>query len=174
MAKTSLIITSTADGKTQQKAISDVNPDVSSAKLAQFGTQLVGLTTNTYQKTDRIHKLNCDTEHFDPTPKPEPTLTIDSSDITVATLKEKGSDGFYNSLRLVTTNSDGKKYVRSSLDGSDKVGIFNIAVGTFHNGYSLTLVSCDKFAQIKAQTIYVGVTETENFKGKEIAIEITE
>ena len=64
MAKTSLILTSTEQttGKTLQKTITDVNPDASSEALLGFAQRLNALTTNVYGKTDRIDKVNVDTE----------------------------------------------------------------------------------------------------------------
>ena len=63
MAKTSLIISATGSGgKTVQKTVTDVNPNASNAKLTALGQMLNSLTTNTYQTTNRIDKVNCDTE----------------------------------------------------------------------------------------------------------------
>ena len=63
MAKTSLIITSIDQlGKSLQKTVTDVNPNATSAQLVTFATKLNALTTNSYVRTDRIDKINCDTE----------------------------------------------------------------------------------------------------------------
>ena len=61
--KTSVVITSTApNGSKLQKTLTDVNASCSNAVLTSFSQQLNGLTNNTYEKTDRVDKQNCDTE----------------------------------------------------------------------------------------------------------------
>ena len=64
MAKTSLIITSTAatDGKKLQKTFTDINSTATNEQLKSFGQVLNALTTNTYVETNRVDKVNCDTE----------------------------------------------------------------------------------------------------------------
>lgn len=75
MAKTSLIYEATdALGKKIQKTFTDVNPEATSAELKTFVQMCNGLTNNTYVRTDRVNKINCDTE--DTGYKPIPTLTV--------------------------------------------------------------------------------------------------
>lgn len=74
--KTSLIINSTYDGKTIQKTLTDINPAADNTALKTWGQMLNGLTTNTYVKTDRIDKTNCDSV----VEKLTPSLVIDSSE----------------------------------------------------------------------------------------------
>ncbi|MBR6888763.1 MAG: hypothetical protein IKN16_10005, partial [Selenomonadaceae bacterium] len=91
MAKTSAIVTYTDnDGKTCQKALSDINPDASNAEIKTFAQKLLGLTDNTYVSTDRVDKVNCDTEADT---RLTPTLTISPSSATVAQAQSfDGSD----------------------------------------------------------------------------------
>lgn len=170
MAKTSLIITSTADGKTQQKAISDVNPAVSSSKLAQFATQLVGLTTNTYQKTDRLHKLNCDTEVYAGDLR-EPTLELSATSVKKSDLPT--GDNSPRVIAVITTDSDGAIYLRPN----------NIVENGGDHNPLLTLASKDGKTQLCAnragmvsmihtQTFYVGVLPTATYSSKEVAFEV--
>lgn len=67
MAKTSLIVTSTAatDGKKLQKTLTDINSAATNEQLKAFGQMLNGLTTNTYYETNRVDRVNCDTEDSD-------------------------------------------------------------------------------------------------------------
>ena len=58
--KTSLVINALSDGKAIQKTLTDINPAADNAALKTFGQMLNALTTNTYVKTDRIDKTNCD------------------------------------------------------------------------------------------------------------------
>ena len=63
MAKQSNVIVNYTDhlsGKTQQKTITDINPQASNAKLATWGQMTLGLTKDNYGKTTRIDKIDCD------------------------------------------------------------------------------------------------------------------
>ena len=71
MAKENIIITSNYDGVIAQKTIPNINPTVLNAQLAQFGEMIADLTTGQYVKTDRVTKINCDTEPGGGS-KPEP------------------------------------------------------------------------------------------------------
>lgn len=61
--KSSIIIgyTDHSSGKAQQKTITDINPQASSAKLATWGEMTAALTKDNYAKTTRIDKTECDT-----------------------------------------------------------------------------------------------------------------
>lgn len=62
MAKTSLIITSTAGTKKLQKTLTDINSAATNDQLKSFAQALNNLTTNTYGETNRVDRTNCDTE----------------------------------------------------------------------------------------------------------------
>lgn len=75
MAQTSIIINTTdTNNKALQKTLTDANASCSSGVITTFAQMLTGLTTNTYKSTNRVNKLNCDTEPFNV--KKEPTLAI--------------------------------------------------------------------------------------------------
>ena len=77
----SIILKSTdANNKEQSKTITFINPDAASDKLVTFAQGLNRLTNNTYKETNRVDKLNCDTDSG--TGKPEPTLTITDGSYT--------------------------------------------------------------------------------------------
>ena len=84
MATTSIIVNSTNSGKVLQKTITNVNPNADNDKLATWGQMLTALTDNTYTKTDRVDKANCDTESS----KPTPTLTLSPTSVTAATMNQ--------------------------------------------------------------------------------------
>lgn len=96
MSQTSIIINSTdTNNKALQKTLTDANASCSAGVLATFGQMLTGLTTNTYKSTNRVNKLNCDTEDIptdggSSTGKPVPTLVVNDggggSSGTIATL----------------------------------------------------------------------------------------
>lgn len=105
MAKTSAIVTYTDnDGKTCQKALSDINPEASNAEIKTFAQKLLGLTDNTYVSTDRVDKVNCDTEADT---RLTPTLTISPSSATVAQAQSFDS----GDQILVTYDGDGELYI---------------------------------------------------------------
>lgn len=59
--KTSLTIETLRGEITKQKAVTDINPDASVQELLDFSEAFVALTNDTYVKTTRIDKTECDT-----------------------------------------------------------------------------------------------------------------
>lgn len=59
----SIILKSTdTNNKEQSKTITFINPEAASDKLVTFAQGLNRLTNNTYKETNRVDKLNCDTD----------------------------------------------------------------------------------------------------------------
>ena len=86
MAEQKLIFSATTpDGLDASKTISNFNPDASNAQLAQLGQKLIAFTDNTYGKTDRVIKYNCDTEGGGS--KLTPTFTLAKTTDTAANVK---------------------------------------------------------------------------------------
>ena len=78
MADNKAIITSTTPaGATVQKTITGISPYATNEQLATFGQMLNGLSNNTYGKTEKVTKVNCDAEEGGG--KPVPTFTIRDS-----------------------------------------------------------------------------------------------
>ena len=154
----------TTDGGS--KTIENINPAARNATLAQFGEKIADLTTNTYQKTDRITKVNCDTEPGGGT-KPTPTLTLSQSSIALADVSAISATPAINPVITITTNSDGNIYIRYTSTGSTNSTLYYV------------LMEGTQFTPLKganantAQTIYVGVTETDSFAGAEVEFNIT-
>ena len=184
MAKETLIITSTNAGKTLQKTVTDINPAATNAQLATFGGMLNSLTTNTYGKTDRVRKVNCDTEAGGGV-KPEPTLTLSSDTDTaanvLAALNNSGRMNNYlesDNSPIITTNSDGNLYARYVFSDSEGYIWYKPCAAVYERDGVLKLAICAgqpnnlQAAQI-AGTVYIGVTETGNFAAREVAFTIT-
>lgn len=78
MAKVSVALNSTeaATGKKLQKTLTDIRDTATSAQIKTFTTALNDLTTNNYVETNRIEKLNVDTEDAGGAKKSIPTLTL--------------------------------------------------------------------------------------------------
>ena len=82
--KTSAVITSTSQAGTKiQKTLTDVNAACTNEVLKTAGQMLNNLTTNTYERTDRVDKQHCDTEAGTSTGKPVPLISIftDNDDV---------------------------------------------------------------------------------------------
>lgn len=100
-------------GKSKTKTISDVDPNATSAQYKQLAQGFVGLTTNTYGRTDLVKTINIDTEEA---LRPTPTLT--TGDFT-----KSGSNIYYASIQYsgdgvvcakVTSSGENIPYVRVS------------------------------------------------------------
>ena len=129
--KTSAVITSTSQAGTKiQKTLTDVNAECTNEVIKTAGQMLNNLTTNTYERTDRIDKQNCDTETT--TAKTEPTLTVGTTSLT----------GF-----SYTYNGDGDVYVYAeggtgySIDRTQKT--VTITGANSGQGYTGTLYATE-------------------------------
>ena len=82
MAKVSIALNSTEQttGKKLQKTFTDVKASATSEQITNFTKGLNNLTTNIYSETNRIEKLNADTEEVTST---ESLLTIGTTSSTV-------------------------------------------------------------------------------------------
>lgn len=65
------------NGKTTQKAITDINPNASASAITDFVTELFGLTTNIYAGADRISKMPV-SEFVPHVEKPTPTISLNN------------------------------------------------------------------------------------------------
>ena len=160
----------TTDGGS--KTIENINPAATNAQLATFATKLNALTTNTYQKTDRVTTVNVDTEPGGGT-KPAPTLTLSRSSRTLGdVVSDIGADGTCN-LANVTTNSDGHLYARNPTIGAmaNQFAPY-IALKEGKNTFRVTNMS-NATSISTTQTLIVGVTETATYAGKEVEFTIT-
>lgn len=63
MGKVSVAINSTtATGQKNQKTLTDISPSATSEQITNLTRSLNGLTTNTYNETNRYERINADTE----------------------------------------------------------------------------------------------------------------
>lgn len=160
----------TTDGGS--KTIENINPAARHATLAQFGEKIADLTTNTYQKTDRITKVNCDTEPGGGA-KQTPTLTLSRSSWPLADVTgDIAANGTCN-LANVVTNSDGHLYARNPTIGAmaNQFAPY-IALKEGRNTFRVTNMS-NETSISTTQTLIVGVTETDSYTGKEVEFTIT-
>lgn len=84
--KHSIIITSTTpSGKTNQKAISFVNPNATSAAMKKFATAINATTENTISAVERVDRVDITNAKLDP------QLTLTPDTVEVQQLVEGGS-----------------------------------------------------------------------------------
>lgn len=172
MAKEVLKITSTKRGNKITTTINDVNPEATNAQLAQLGTKFNALTTNTYEESNRVTTVNVDTEPGGGT-KQTPTLTLNRSswplDDVVGDIAANGTCNLAN----VTTNSDGHLYARNPTIGAmaNQFAPY-IALKEGKNTFRVTNMS-NETSISTTQTLIVGVTETDSYKGVEVEFTIT-
>lgn len=84
-----MITTEQGTGRKLQKTLTDINAEATSAQIKTFATALNGLTTNVYGETNRIEKLNVDTEESGGS-KIVPTLTLSEFSEGTATVTYNG------------------------------------------------------------------------------------
>lgn len=126
--KQSLIITSIDTfGNKTQKTFTDINPEVSNSILAAFGQTAINLTTNSYVGTDRIIKLNTDTDE-DLSGGATTTVTVVKPSPTFTLGAWSKNDSVYSAA--ITYNGDG---TLSADTGSINNGTLNVndVDGTF-------------------------------------------
>lgn len=161
-----LKISTTAGGSNSTKTINNVNPAATNAQLATFATKLNALTTNTYQKSDRVTTVNVDTEPGGGA-KPTPTLTLSQASIAITDVSAISASPAITPRVTITTNSDGTPYIRYASTGSSSDAFYYVVM--FGNEFTPL-----KGANANtAQKIYIGVTETDSYQGAEVEFNIT-
>ena len=128
--KTSLVINAVNDGKQIQKTLTDINPAANNSALKVWGQMLNGLTTNTYVKTDRIDKTNCDTYET----KLTPSITLDSTVVPSTLTRTFCLNGTNLPINIETdgelsiVNNDNTTWCTTIRLGAD-TGIYRLYIG---------------------------------------------
>lgn len=149
MATTNITITSSdTNNNSVQKTITGINPDATSAQLVSTAQKIVALTDNTYVKTDRVDKTNCDTEASG---KQTPTLTLSQSTVTLT-----GSN-VYTTIPI-TYDGDGQLYA-----GDWSAEISGCAIGFFYQNDTWN-VQAQAIPAAVPGTVKIMATETANYK----------
>ncbi len=167
-----LKITSTYAGKTVSSTVSDISPNATNAQLAQLGRKLIDFSDGTYEKGSRVETINVDT-----TPgggvKPEPTLTLSRTTIAAS---ELGQIDLGMSVQVtVTTNSDGQLFIAPNTAVPSGKSLADVPICqpiATADGY-IVHFSKHNASNIFAQTFYIGVTETDTYAAKEVAVNFT-
>lgn len=170
MAEQKLIISATTpDGLDASKTISNFNPEASNAQLAQLGQKLTAFTDNTYGKTDRVIKYNCDTESGGS--KLTPTFTLNKTTDTKANVCA-GQNGFVSYTINYTYDGDGQIFIHPDENAG------GIGVSIYRPTNQLNICSIFSPAQTlngitQNAVITFRTTETDTYKAAEATFTIT-
>lgn len=169
MAKTSAIITYTdANGKAMQKTLTDINPEATNTEIKTFAQKMVGMTDNVYVQTDRVDKVNCDSEAGGG--RQTPTLTVADTNWNY-----QRNDGNGTNSSAFTYSGDGTLYItqpvctsNSNYSGFSCHTYFNTEQGKIYADAAPAVPAGSTFS------FQLGATETDNFKAPEpVTITIT-
>lgn len=176
MAKTSLILEATdTSGKKIQKTFTDVNPEASSADLKTFAQMCNGLTSNTYVRTDRINKINCDTEESgdssSSSSKTAASITFtDGNEFSIASVKQDIAAGNFSrafnyngdadiaDFYTTTSNSDAKMATAFSISGDYKMLTVRNTAGVDQMSPCVITIHAPETANYQAATATVTFT----------------
>lgn len=165
--KTSLVISSTSDGKVVQKTLTDINPAADNAALKTWGQMLNSLTTHNYVKADRIDKTSCD----EAAEKLTPLIKIADSELTPLT-RTVALDGYIGALEVV---GDGEI---SIIPDDTTTWLVTVRYGKTSNQWRI-LVGCFTSSEAQAAAtapydIVLRTAETDNYKAGEFKITIAD
>lgn len=163
--KTSLVINAVNDGKHIQKTLTDINPAADNVALKIWGQMLNGLTTNTYVKTDRIDKTNCDTVEE----KLTPSLTL-NEEIPEGITRTWALQG--RAIKMAYTG-DGELYIMNN-DETSWATTFRTSPTSGLNLY-VGIINAQTEANATApHNIIIRSVETDTYKAGEWKFTITE
>ena len=162
MAKTSVILNSTdSNGKKMQTTITNVNPEAASIHLKQMGQMINALTSNTYDSTDRIDKINCDTES-----KPIQATATLSLTKTAWSIENDHNFGDWGIKTPITYNGDGDVYVANQNNTT-----ITAYVATYEDTLNLCITQgADGSTPI---TCTLMSSATDNYKAAELEFTVT-
>ena len=160
MAKTSAIITYTdANGKAMQKTLTDINPEATNTEIKTFAQKMVGMTDNVYVQTDRVDKINCDSE-ASPSTKQTPTLTVSSSALSCA--------GAAGTNFTYSYDGDGQLFTSVPVCTNDQNYADGLPTFSFDTSQPNTAsVTTKGYQSGKTFQFLFGATETDNYKAPE-------
>ena len=122
-----MVTTEASTGRKLQKTLTDINAAATSQQIKSFVTGLNGLTSNVYGETNRIEKLNIDTEEAGGT-KTVPTLTISEFSEGTATVTYSGDGSLVLKVISGTITLDGTTVTAS---GAGEGVIYALATANF-------------------------------------------
>ena len=169
MASEKIIVSATdTGGNSVQRTFDNVNPDATNAQLVAFGSKIAGLSENTYAKTDRITRVNCDSEAGGG--RQTPTLTVADTNWNY-----QRNDGNGTNSSAFTYTGDGTLYTTQPVCTSNP-NYSGFLCHTYFNTEQGKIYA-DAAPAVPAGSTFsfqLGATETDNFKAPEpVTITIT-
>ena len=166
MAKTSLIISSTdsTTGKKLQKTLTDINSAATNDELKTFAQAVNAVTTNTYGESNRVDRINVDTEESATVSKlfREITVTDAARNATAKiTFNRTETEGQYGGVSLIvfyynTEESTAEKLTVSSVSSGElTVALYHVTIPNY-NG-----------------RLYAGIEATEDFYSEFVKLTIS-
>ena len=162
MSKVSIQIESTDTlGNKKQKQLTDINPEATSQQIKSFAQNLILLTNQTYNATNRIEKINVDTESG----KATPTLTLDPTTLPASSI---------NSGSGVEISYSGDAELKDFFV-TFSIPETNILAGvvTFNNVPNLWLKKGVSDIAVKPCTLTLHTPETNNYKAASVTFTVT-
>ncbi len=162
MASEKIIVSATdSGGNSVQRTFDNVNPDATNAQLAAFGSKIAAFSENTYAKTDRITRVNCDSEAGGG--RQTPTLTVADTNWDYQRNTGNGTNS-----SAFTYNGDGTLYTTQPVCTSNP----NYSGFLCHTYFNTALgkIYADAVPVVPAGSTFsfqLGATETDNFKAPE-------
>lgn len=155
--KTSIIM-NTLDQTTNKKrkrSITNINPNATNEEMKNFSMAVVGLTNDLYLETERVDKINVDTE---PTPTPS-TLSDRETTVTDAakngtakiTFKRTETEASYGGVSLVvfyynTQESTTEKLTTSSVSSGDPtIALYHVTIPNYNGRLYVGIEATEKF-----------------------------
>lgn len=160
--KTSLVINAVNNGKALQKTLTDINPAADNTALRTWGQMLNNLTTNTYVKTDRIDKTNCDSVSAKLTPSVKIANNVENIPYSSAI----GGQGY--ALDVV---GDGNFSIVKSDDSAWTTGIRRGSSGAWRLLIGKPIDGTADFMTVP-HDIIIRTEETDTYKAGEFVIQI--
>ena len=166
--KTSLVINAVNDGKAVQKTLTDINPAADNVALKVWGQMLNGLTTDTYVKTDRIDKTNCDSVVEKLTPSLVYGETLEDGLVRSWILAGPG-----RAIKMTYTG-DGELYIMNN-DNTSWATTFRTNPTTGQLNLYIGITNSQAEATATApHDIVIRSVETDNYKAGEWTFQIIE
>lgn len=168
MSKVSMQIESTdTSGNKKQKSFTDINPEATPAQLKSFAQNLIALTNQTYSATNRIEKINCDTEGS----KTAASITFpDGNEFSIESVKQDIAAGNFSrafnyngdadiaDFYTTTSNSNAKMATAFSINGDYKLFWVRNTAGVDQMSPCVITIHAPETANYQAATTTVTFT----------------
>ncbi len=155
MAKTSLIISNTdsTTGKKLQKTLTDINSAATNDELKTFAQAVNAVTTNTYGESNRVDRINVDTEESATVSKlfREITVTDAAKNATAKiSFKRTEDEASYGGVSLTvfyynTQESTAEKLTTSSVSSEAPTALYHVTIPNYNGRLYVEIEATEDF-----------------------------